>query len=125
MRTSMVVAATCVAALTPTLADASPQPVTGAKVAGGNTAVGACGALTGLTLSWTSQANVVTKVVVGSIPSACVGGQLSLTLLAANNSSLGAAGPVTLTGTAVTLTAITGTRTATSTTGARVVVVGP
>jgi len=113
------------AVLAPSLAFAAPQTLSTKKVASGNTAVESCGDLSGVSVSWTSQANVVTKLVLGSIPAACNGGSLSLTLIAADNSVLGTAGPVTVNATTMTLSSITGTRTTTSVTAAHVVVVGP
>ena len=125
MRKAMAAATVAGAVLAPTLASAAPQTLSTTKVAGGSTAVASCGALSGISVSWTSQANVVTKVVLGSIPAACNGGSLFLTLVAADNSVLGTAGPVTVNATTATLSSITGTRTATSVSAVHIVVVGP
>lgn len=95
------------------------------KVGGAFTAVSSCGSLSGVGISWTVTANVVTSVVLTGVPAACVGGALSLTLVDASNASLASAGPVTVTGTAQTLGSLTGPGTATSVVGAYVSVVGP
>ena len=96
-----------------------------AKVSSAWTAVSTCGSLSGLGLSWTSTANVVTAVTLTTIPAACSGGSLSLTLVGAGNAALGSAGPVSVSGTSQTLSTITGSPTSTSVTGAYVSVVGP
>lgn len=88
------------------------------------TAVSACGSLSGLTLAWTSRANVVTQVRLAAIPAACTGGVLKLTLAGVGGASLASAGPVTITGTSLTLTP-TLTATSTAVVSAHVVVSGP
>lgn len=84
-----------------------------------------CGSLSGVGISWTVTVNVVTSVVLTSIPSACVGGSLSLTLIDATNASLASIGPITLTGVTQTFSSLTGSATATSVSGAYLSVVGP
>jgi hypothetical protein len=125
MRGPVVTAVVAAAVLAPTLAAAAPHTLSSKKVATGSAAVNACGTLSGITVTWTSQANVVKKVVLSAIPTACNGGTLSLTLVDASNASLGTAGPVTVNATSMTLSTITGSPTATSITGAQVAVVGP
>ena len=98
----------------------SPQQVSGAYAA-----VSSCGTLSGVGVAWTVTNNVVTGVVLTSIPAACAGGALSLTLVGTGNTSLATAGPVTLSGTTLTLSSLTGSATATSVTGAQLSVVGP
>lgn len=98
----------------------SPKHVSGAF-----TATSSCGSLSGVGVTWTVTANVVTTVVLTSIPSSCIGGSLSLTLVDATNTSLASAGPVTLTATTQTLTSLTGAATATSVSGGYLSVVGP
>ena len=95
------------------------------KVGGAFTAVSSCGTLSGIGVAWTVTANVVTSVVLTSIPTACVGGALSLTLVDASNASLSSAGPITVTGATQTLSSLTGLGTATSVVGGYVSVVGP
>lgn len=95
------------------------------KVSGAFSSVSSCGSLSGLSISWTSTANVVTSVVLASIPSACVGATLSLTLIGTGNAVLASAGPVTLTATTQTLSSLSGAPAPTSVTGAYVSVVGP
>src|SRR3954451_11545291 len=98
----------------------SPQ-----KIAGASTTVSSCGTLSGIKLSWTSTANVVTQVVLASIPAACNGASLSLTLVGTGNASLGSVAPTIVTGTSQTFSTITSSPTATAVTGAFVSVVGP
>lgn len=95
------------------------------KVGSAYTSVSSCGSLSGVNAAWTVTANVVTSVVLTSIPVACAGGALSLTLVGTGNTSLATAGPVTVTGTTLTLSSLTGSATATSVTGAYFSVVGP
>lgn len=109
----------------PAIAGAAPVSPSSNKVAGATTTVSSCGSLNGMTISWTSTANAVTTVVVSAIPSACNGASLSLTLVGAGNTSLGSAGPVTIGGSSLTLSSISGSPTATSVTQAFVSVVGP
>ena len=124
MRGPVVAAATVAAAVVPGWAAATPQPVTTGHVGEGKTVVSSCGSLSGVTVSWTNRAGVVTQVVLGSIPSACMGGTLSLTFAGASNSSLGTAGPATVSGTSLSLT-VSGSPTASAITGTHVAVVGP
>ena len=124
MRGPVVVAATAAAMLTPSWAAAAPHPLTTQEVVGGIAAVSSCGSLSGVTVAWTSRNGVVTQVVLGSIPSACTGGSLSLTFAAADNSSLGTAGPATVATTSLTL-AVSGSPTASLISRAQVAVVGP
>src|SRR5438067_13896956 len=88
------------------------------KVSGAFAATSACGSLSGLGIAWWSTANVVTSVVLSSIPSACVGGLLSLTLVNSSNASLAGVASVTLTGTTQTLSSLTGSAVSTSVTKA-------
>src|SRR5437763_11476424 len=73
------------------------------KVVGATTSVSSCGSLSGMTISWTVVNDVVSSIALGSIPAACNGGTLNLTLIGAGNASLGSAGPVTVSGTSQTL----------------------
>lgn len=124
MRGSVVVAITVAGALAPGWAGAAPGPVTTKRVSSGAAAVSSCGTLSGLAVSWTSRAGVITQVALGSIPSACIGGTLSLTFASASQTSLGTAGPATVTATSMTL-AVTGSPTASSIAQAQIAVVGP
>src|SRR4051794_3976694 len=87
--------------------------------------VSSCGSLSGMTISWTTVDGVVASIALGSIPSACTGGSLSLTLVGSGNASLGGISPVAITGTSQTLSPITGSPDATAVTGSYVSVVGP
>jgi hypothetical protein len=89
------------------------------------TATSSCGSLAGIGVAWTATANVVSSVSLTSIPAACAGGRLSLTLVGTGNASLASAGPVNVAGTSLTLGSLTGSATATSVTAAYVSVVGP
>jgi hypothetical protein len=95
------------------------------QVSGAFATTSSCGSLSGVGVSWTSTNNAVTSVVLTSIPAACVGAAVSLTLVGTGNGSLASAGPVTITGTAQTLSSLTGSATALSVVGAYVSVVGP
>lgn len=88
------------------------------------TAVSTCGSLSGLTLAWTSTANVVTQVRLAGIPAGCTGGSLKLALAGAAGASLATAGPTTVTGASQTLTP-TLTATSTSVLSAHLVISGP
>ena len=95
------------------------------QVSGATAAVSSCGSLAGIVLSWTVTANAVTAVTLASIPTACTGAALSLTLVGTGNLSLATAGPVTVTGTTLTLSSLSAAATSTSVVGAYVSVVGP
>jgi hypothetical protein len=97
---------------------------TSKKIVSANASVSSCGSLSGMTISWTTVDDVVVSIVLGSIPAACNGGSLSLTLVNSSNASLGTVGPVTITGTSQTLTP-TGSPAATSVATSYVSVVGP
>lgn len=95
------------------------------QVSSGSASTSACGSLAGIGVAWKSTANVVTSVTLTSIPSACASGRLSLTLVGSGNASLATAGPLTVSGTTLSVTSLTGSATATSVTAAYVSVVGP
>jgi hypothetical protein len=105
-----------------TATSVSPNPK---RISAAAVAISPCGSLSGVGVSWTVTANVVTTVVLTAIPSSCTGGSLSLTLVDATNASLASAGPVTVSGTTQTISSLTGSATSTSVTGAYVSVVGP
>lgn len=109
----------------PGAATARTVTPTSKNVVSAQVPVSSCGALSGITISWTSVADTVTTIVLGSIPAACTGGSLSLTLVGSGNTSLGTAGPVTVTGTSQTLNSISGSPSALAVSGAHVSVVGP
>src|SRR5688500_10012928 len=122
-RAATVAVLTALAASTAGAAVAAPVAPSPKKVAAATAAVGSCGTLSGIGISWTSTANVVTAVALTAVPAACVGGTLSLTLVGAGNAALGSVAPVTVTGTSQTLSTVTGSPTATSVTGAHVSIV--
>ena len=95
------------------------------QVSGASATTSSCGSLAGIGISWTSTNNTVTSIVLTSIPSACVGASMSLTVVGTGNASLASAGPVTITGTTQTLTSLTGSAAAISVVGAHLSVVGP
>src|SRR5690349_13032558 len=95
------------------------------KIAASTAPVSSCGSLSGIGMSWTSTANVVTTIVLTSIPAACTGGTLTLTLAGASNASIGSIAATTVTGTSQTFTTIAGSPTATSVTGAYISVIEP
>jgi hypothetical protein len=97
---------------------------TSKKVASANASVSPCGSLSGMTISWTVVDDVVTSIVLGSIPDACTGGSLSLTLVNSSNAAVGSVGPVTITGTSQTVT-VTGNASALAVATSYVSVVGP
>src|SRR5437764_130600 len=71
-------------ALPGTAAASGVSPVA-KKVAGVWVSVSSCGSLAGIGVAWTVTVNVVTSVVLTSIPTACIGGSLSMTLIDATN----------------------------------------
>ena len=124
-RSTTVAGLTALALAVPGAAAAAPIIPNPKKINGAFTAVSSCGTLSGIGISWTSTANVVTTIVLSSIPAACNGGSLSLTLVGSGNASLGSAGPVTVSATTQTLSSITGSPTATSVIAAYISVTGP
>lgn len=118
---ALVIAATLTS---PGLASAAGTTANTAKVVSASTSVTTCGSLAGISISWTVTANVVTSIALASIPSGCVGGSLSLTLVDASNSSLSSVGPVTISATSQTVTP-SGSPTATSVANAYASVVAP
>jgi len=126
MRISPALAAVTAAILAvPSGAVAASTNPNSNKVVGATAAVSSCGSLSGMTISWTTVDGVVASIVLGSIPAACNGASLSLTLVNSSNGSLGSAGPVTITGTSQTLSSITGSPDATAVATSYVSVVGP
>jgi len=120
-----LVAVTAAALAVPSSAAAGSNTPTSKKIVSANASVSSCGTLSGITVSWTVVDDVVTTIVLGSIPAGCNGGSLSLTLANSSNTSLGTAGPVTITGTSQTLSTITGSPSALAVARAYVSVVGP
>src|SRR3954447_25650179 len=98
---------------------------TSKKVVSANATVSSCGSLSSMTISWTVVDDVVSSIVLGSIPVACNGGLLSLTLVNSSNASLGSVSQVTITGTSMTLSTISGAPSALAVSKAFVSVVGP
>ncbi len=109
----------------PTAAIANGTSPSATALAGAWTAVSSCGSLAGVTLDWTSTANVVTQVRLAGLPAGCTGGTLKITLAGTSGTSLGTAGPAAVSGTSQTLSALTGSPTATSVLSAHLVVSGP
>ena len=119
-----LVAVTAAALAVPSAAAANTVSPSQKTVVSANASVSSCGSLSGMTISWTVVDDVVTSIALGSIPSACNGGSLSLTLVNSSNGSIGSAGPVTITGTSQTLTP-TGSPSALAVSTSYVSVVGP
>src|SRR4051812_26622070 len=120
-----VVGLTALAVARADAALAGPVTPNPKKIAGASTTVSSCGSLSGIGISWTSTANVVTAVVLTPLPAGCNGGSLSLPLVGSVNASLGSIAATTVTGTSQTFSTIPGSPTAMSVTGAFVSVVGP
>lgn len=99
-----------------------PSP---AKVSEAFTTTSSCGSLSGIGVAWTSTSDIVTSVALTSIPAACAGGRLSLTLIGSGNASLASAGPLTIAGQTLTVSSLSGAAVATNVVGAYVSVVGP
>jgi hypothetical protein len=119
-----LVAVTAAALAVPSSAVAGNVSPSSKKVAAANASVSSCGSLSSMTMSWTVVDGAVTSIALASIPSACNGASLSLTLANSSNTSIGTVGPVTITGTSQTLTP-TGSPDATTVATSYVSVVGP
>ena len=103
-------------------APVGPNPKT---IGSAHTAVSSCGSLSGIGISWTVTATVVTTIALTSIPAGCNGGALSLTLVGTGNAALASIAPTAITGTSQSFSSITGSATATAVTGAHISIVGP
>jgi hypothetical protein len=126
MRFSPALAAVTAAVLAvPGGAVAGNVSPTSKEIVSANASVSSCGSLSSMTISWTVVDGIVTSIALGSIPAACNAGTLSLTLVNSSNASLGTAGPVTITGTSQTLSAIAGSPDATAVATSYLSVVGP
>ena len=119
-----LVAVTAAALAVPSSAVAGSTSATSKKIQSASASVSSCGSLSAMTITWTVVDDVITTIALGSIPSACNGGTLSLTLVNASNAAVGSVSPVTITGTSQTLT-VTGSTSALAVTGSYVSVVGP
>src|SRR3954451_18555021 len=104
MRTSpALVAVTAAALAVPSSAVAGSTSPTSKQIQSASASVSSCGSLSGMTISWTVVDDVVSSIALGSIPVACNGASLSLTLVNASRTALGSVGPVTISGTSQTL----------------------
>jgi hypothetical protein len=108
----------------PSGAVAGNTNTTSKKMVSANASVSSCGSLSSMTMSWTVVEDVVTSIALGSIPAACNGGTLSLTLVNSSNTAIGSVAPVTITGTSQTVT-VTGNTSALAVARSYVSVVGP
>ncbi len=106
------------------VADATSLTTNSKKSGGGTTAVTACGSLTSVVVNYAVTAGKITGVLLTSIPSACVGGKLSMTL-SQSGTDVGHAGPTTIATTSLALTPSVLTTNATAPTEVRMAVVGP
>lgn len=95
------------------------------KVSSAFASTSSCGTLSGIGVAWTSTSAIVTSVSLTSIPAACVGGKLSLTLVGSANASLASAGPTTIAGQTLSVTSLSGSAVTTTVVGASVSIVGP
>jgi hypothetical protein len=88
------------------------------------TAVTACGTLTSVIVNFAVTAGKITGVLLTSIPSACIGGKLSMTL-SQSGTDVGHAGPTTIATTSLAMVPSVLTTNATAPTEVRMAVVGP
>jgi hypothetical protein len=110
-------------AIAPTSADARSLTPTSKNLVVGSAAVTSCGSLAGVVTNFTISANTVTAVLLTSIPTACNGGAVKVTVTNAGT-SLGAGGPVTVTAGAATVP-ISPAAAIGSVTHVRLAIVGP
>lgn len=97
-----------------------------ARAVGSATAsVTPCGSLGGIGVAWTSTDNVVTSLALSAVPASCAGGVLSVTLAGVGGVALGTAGPLTVSGTSMTLSSVSGAPVATAVRSVHVSVSGP
>jgi len=106
------------------VADATALTTNTKKSGGGTSAVTACGSLTSVVVNYAVTAGKITKVLLTSIPSACIGGNLSMTL-SQSGTDVGHAGPTAIAATSLTMTPSVLTTNATAPTEVRMAVVGP
>src|SRR3954471_18498246 len=104
----------------PTAASASGTAPNTKRVISGVAAVSSCGSLSGISVAWNSTGGIVTSVAVSAIPSACIGGTLSLTLAGSTGTALATVSPVVITATSQTLALASGTPTASAVSSAPV-----
>lgn len=97
---------------------------TSKRLVSANASVSSCGSLSGMTISWTVVDDVVTSIALGSIPTACNGSSLSLTLVNSSNTPVGSVSPVTVAGPSQTLT-VTGNTSALAVATSYASVIGP
>ena len=97
---------------------------TSKRLVSANASVSSCGSLSGMTISWTVVDDVVTSIALGSIPTACIGSSLSLTLVNSSNTPVGSVSPVTVAGPSQTLT-VTGNTSALAVATSYASVIGP
>jgi hypothetical protein len=123
-RITVVAGLSAFALALPGAASASPITPVAKRIIGAQAPVSSCGALSGISVTWTSTNGVVTQIVLGSIPAGCNGGTLNLTLAGAANAQIGSASaPVA--GTSLTLTTISGSPATASVTAVYVSVTAP
>lgn len=106
------------------IAVAKPVTTNSKKSGAGTSAVTACGTLTSVIVNYAVTAGKITKVTLTSIPSACIGGNLSMTL-SQSGTDVGHAGPTAVAATSLTMTPSVLTTNATAPTEVRIAVVGP
>src|SRR3954449_9102057 len=92
----------------PTAASAPGTAPASKRVTSGVAPVSSCGSLSGISVAWNSTGGIVTSVAVSAIPSACIGGTLSLTLAGSTGTALGTVSPVVITASSQTLALASG-----------------
>jgi hypothetical protein len=125
-RRACAVAAGATTIITCTGGAALAQSVTtnSKKSGAGTTAVTACGTLTSVVVNYAVTTGEITAILLTSIPSSCIGGQLSMTL-SQSGTDVGHAGPTDIAATSLTLVPSVLTTPDTTPTEVRMSVVGP
>ncbi|HZT66154.1 MAG TPA: hypothetical protein VFA11_10235 [Acidimicrobiales bacterium] len=105
-------------------AGANVLSATNATLGAGAGTVTTCGSLTSAAIAWNTTAGNVTSVTVSGIPAGCVGGSLTVTLLA-GSTAVATGGPITVPGPSVWIAGLSAQPAASSINGASLAVAGP
>lgn len=104
MKLALATAATVAAlAAAVTASAASLGGISANRLTSGSAAITSCDA-DGVTMTYTLSSGVVQSMTVNDVAAACANGAMRAVLVNASGTSIGAAGPTTVTGTSVTLT---------------------
>jgi hypothetical protein len=95
------------------------------KLGAGSVAVGACGALTGVTVTYNVRDGNLIGLTVRNIPSSCSGARLSAAAADARSTDIGHGGPVVVAGGTAVVKQLSASPVATAVASVRVVLVGP